>query len=285
MNKNLGTHHPATFIGLPLVTIITVVLNGAKHLEEAMQSVFSQTYPNIEYIMIDGGSTDGSLDIIMKYQQQIDHWVSEPDRGIYDAMNKGIRMAQGEVIGLLNADDLLYPDSISRVVKAFAANEITGFVYGPVHVINTSGEVEGSNNPLPPDQLYARMFHEMPFPHNGCFVARQVYEEIGLFDISLKLTADYDFILRLLTRGYMGVELNQPIACFRRGGRSDGVRVFAETRKVHQKHGVRWIKRNTLFLLSSLKVMLYCSLPNSWIVWLKRFRRNSRHTVYQKKQL
>ena len=89
----------------PLVTIITVVFNGEAYLEETIQSVINQTYDNVEYIIIDGGSTDGTLDIIKKYENQIDYWISEKDHGIYDAFNKGISLAQGTLVGIQNADD------------------------------------------------------------------------------------------------------------------------------------------------------------------------------------
>ena len=89
----------------PLISIVTVVLNDAKHLEQAIKSVLGQTYDNIEYLIIDGGSTDGTLDIIRKHEKAIDYWVSEPDSGIYDAMNKGVSLATGDLIALLNSDD------------------------------------------------------------------------------------------------------------------------------------------------------------------------------------
>ena len=94
---------------LPLVTIITVVFNGEKYLQQTIQSVINQTYDNVEYVVIDGGSTDGTVDIIRKYEDKIDYWVSEPDQGIYDAMNKGIQLAGGEIVGLINSDDCYHP--------------------------------------------------------------------------------------------------------------------------------------------------------------------------------
>ncbi|TVR02186.1 MAG: glycosyltransferase, partial [Desulfovibrionales bacterium] len=107
----------------PLITVITVVLNGAKHLEETILSVLNQTYDNVEYIIIDGGSTDETLDIIRKYEHAIDYWVSEKDEGIYDAMNKGIKCATGEVVGIINADDYYHANSLESISKAFESSE------------------------------------------------------------------------------------------------------------------------------------------------------------------
>jgi len=105
-----GQSSPISY--LPLITVITVVLNGEKALEETIKSVISQTYPNVEYIIIDGGSTDGTLDIIKKYEDYIDYWVSEPDKGIYDAMNKGVDLTTGQWINFINAGDRFYDEDL-----------------------------------------------------------------------------------------------------------------------------------------------------------------------------
>lgn len=103
----------------PLVSIITVVFNGEKYLEQTILSVLNQTYSNIEYIIIDGGSSDATLDIINKYTDKIDYWVSEPDSGIYDAMNKGISLATGQLIGIINSDDWYELDAVEEIVRAY----------------------------------------------------------------------------------------------------------------------------------------------------------------------
>jgi len=106
----------------PLVSIITVVLNGRKTIEQTILSVRNQSYANIEYIIIDGGSTDGTINIIEKYSEGVDFWISESDNGLYDAMNKGIGYANGELIGLLNSDDYYESDAVSRVIEAYKSN-------------------------------------------------------------------------------------------------------------------------------------------------------------------
>ncbi len=263
----------------PLVSLITVVYNGATHLEEAMKSVFIQTYPNIEYIVIDGGSTDGTLDIIRKYAGSIDYWVSEPDRGIYDAMNKGIGLAKGEIVGFVNADDGIYPHTVANVVEGFSIDREAGFVYGTVDRINQSGKIVGQTRPFPAETIRKRYRHEMPFAHPALFVSKKVYNHIGLFDTSFKVCADYDMIIRMMNQGFSGVHVDQPLARFRSGGISDGVRSFTGARKIHKKHGISLIRRNQIFLLSLLKLLLYNMLPSGWMVFLKRIRKQSRHTL------
>src|SRR5690349_11081866 len=113
----------------PLVSIITIVYNGEKHLEQTIQSVLSQTYSNIEYIIIDGGSVDNSISIIKKYNNRLAYWISEKDSGISDAFNKGIAKARGEIIGLINADDWYETDAVEKVVALIGNHDVA---YGNV---------------------------------------------------------------------------------------------------------------------------------------------------------
>ena len=119
----------------PLVSIITVVFNGERFIEKTINSVISQTYKNIEYIIIDGGSTDKTLDIIRQYEDRIDYWISEPDNGIYNAMNKGIKLSRGKLIGLINSDDWYMENAVETVVARYLANSdraniiISGSIY------------------------------------------------------------------------------------------------------------------------------------------------------------
>ncbi len=110
-------------INAPLISIITVVYNGEKYLKQAIESVINQTYKNIEYIIIDGGSTDNTLNIIKNYHQNISKWVSEPDNGLYDAMNKGIKLATGELIGMVNSDDWSELTAVEIIVNEYLKND------------------------------------------------------------------------------------------------------------------------------------------------------------------
>ena len=180
---------------IPLVTIVTVVLNGEKYLEETIQSVINQTYDNIEYIIIDGGSTDGTLEIIHKYEAVIDYWVSEPDGGIYDAMNKGIQLATGELIGLINSDDWYLSNAVSTVADKYTKefqNERV-IISGGIFWIDSEGKIMF---PVPRSEkfLVERINWEMPLNHPATFVASDVYAILGLFNLKYQIGADYDFI-------------------------------------------------------------------------------------------
>ena len=185
---------------LPLISVITVVLNGERYLEETIQSVINQAYPNVEYIIIDGGSTDGTLDIIKKYEDEIDYWVSERDNGIYDAMNKGIKLALGDTIGILNSDDF-YADKnvISNIVKIFLEKN-TDSIYGDLCYVDKNDVSKivrywKSSKYVPGS--FRQGWHP---PHPTFFVKQKVYKKCGLFDVSIRISADFELMLRFLEK-------------------------------------------------------------------------------------
>lgn len=175
------------------VSIITVVYNAVNTIERTIQSVMSQDYANIEYIVVDGGSTDGTSELVEKYKDAIDISIREPDEGIYDAMNKGIRQASGEIIALLNADDwYCHSGVISLVVKSFEeCGEAVGIISGQVN--NVRGDLIENISCC---NAFEEIWSNMPIAHPATFVRRKVYEEIGEFDTSFRIAADYDFIFR-----------------------------------------------------------------------------------------
>jgi glycosyltransferase involved in cell wall biosynthesis len=178
---------------LPLVTVVTVVFNGAQFLEETIKSVVSQTYPNIEYIIIDGGSTDGTLEIIRKYEYAIDYWVSEKDDGIYDAMNKGIRLASGQWINFMNAGDSL--DFDVSILCAYNATNIP-LVYGDAIVIDNKGKISYRSGRA---VTKADFFDSMPICHQAIFYSKQF---IAPYDTRYKIISD-----RVMTYALMKNEL------------------------------------------------------------------------------
>jgi len=177
----------------PLVSVVTVCFNAAKTLRRTIESVLGQSYPRIEYIVVDGGSTDGSLEILKQYPDRIG-WISEPDLGVYDAMNKGIRRARGEWIHLLNADDWYAAnDALERAVPHLEEDRTTYFdlvrAYADGRRLLQSREVR-------PWMLYVSAF----LPHPSLIVARSQYDAVGLYDTSLRIAGDHDLILRLVQR-------------------------------------------------------------------------------------
>ena len=267
-------------INQPLISIITVTYNAQTHIRQAIESVLGQTYPNVEYIIIDGASTDGTLDIIRSYQDAIDHWVSEPDEGIYNAMNKGIALATGDIIGLINADDVIYPNTLERVAAALSENPKAGFTMAPVELANEDGSVFGVASPLNEDELATRMWQEMPCPHQSMYVRREIYESLGLFDERYILSADYDFLLRLLKADIAFVRLEQPVGFFRSGGQSGGLSTWLETRRLLAAHGRPRLATDLSFLSSVLKMTLSEVLPHSLFKQLKRLNRRSKRKLY-----
>ena len=176
------------------VSIITSVFNNEKHIEDAINSVLSQTYSNIEYIIIDGNSKDNTKKIIEKYLDKIDIFVSEPDKGIYDGLNKGILKATGDIIGFLHSDDIYYNNKvIEKVVKAFK-KDIDG-VYGDLVYIKDNKVIRyWKSGEFSIEKLKKGW---MP-PHPTLFLKKSIYEKYGLFDLNFKIAGDYDFILRIL---------------------------------------------------------------------------------------
>ena len=200
----------------PLITVITVVFNCAKTLEDTIKSVVNQTYDNVEYIIIDGGSTDGTVDIIRKYEEQIDYWVSEPDDGIYYAMNKGILLSKGSLIGILNAGDTYEPDSIRLLVKKYDQSHVSGIYYGDGVYHHTDLGVKTSVKASVP-----RLIHSMSISHQSIFISEDIYRSYGLYDMKYRYAADYAYLLKLFLDGRTFVYVGGGIACFATGGASD----------------------------------------------------------------
>ena len=177
------------------VSIITVTLNSEKYLEKTILSVLNQTYSNIEYIIIDGGSKDGTLNLISKYQDSISYFISEKDDGIYDAMNKGITQATGDLIGIINSDDWLNNDAIERIVSVGKKAKTKTFViHGNIRMINANNKILAIRKPIA--NSIAKYF-TTPFKHPAMFVSKEIYKTFGAFDIGSGLAADYDFMLRI----------------------------------------------------------------------------------------
>jgi glycosyltransferase involved in cell wall biosynthesis len=180
------------------ISLLTVSYNSAATIGDTIESVRSQTYKDIEYIVVDGNSTDGTLDLIRSFAPKIDQWISEPDKGIYDAMNKAIRMATGEVVGILNSDDFYSAnDIVSQVAAAFGDPAIDA-VFGDLVFVdpnNLKKVVRKYSSAKWYPEKFARGF--MP-AHPTFFVRRKYYERIGLFKTDYRIAADYELLIRFL---------------------------------------------------------------------------------------
>lgn len=183
------------------ISIITVVYNGEAYLESCIQSVLSQDHSDIEYIIVDGASTDSTPEIIARYRNRIATVISEPDKGIYDAMNKGVKAATGEVVGILNADDLYQNEKvISRVAREFEKKGVDS-IFGDLIFVNPE-DLNKVVRFYQPKNFKLEHFRkgDMP-PHPTFFVKRELYDRFGYFDTSFKITADFELMVRFLLKG------------------------------------------------------------------------------------
>ncbi|MDW8002923.1 MAG: glycosyltransferase family 2 protein [Deltaproteobacteria bacterium] len=202
------------------VSVITVVLNNFEKVERAIKSVKGQTYEDLEYIVIDGGSTDGTVDVIKKYGGFISKWVSEPDGGIYDAFNKGIRLSTGDVVGFLGSDDF-YAEAtvIEKVVGRFKESGADG-VYGDLLYVNREGRIirywRGGKYRR---ELIQRGW--MP-PHPTLFLKNELYRTYGLYRTDMRVSADYEMCLRLLWKANIKLDyIPEVLVIMERGGISN----------------------------------------------------------------
>lgn len=182
---------------LPLVSIVTPSYNQSQFLEETIRSVLLQRYPYLEYIIVDGGSEDGSLEIISKYARHLTHWVSEPDSGQADAINKGWRKARGEIVAYLNSDDLFAPGAIFNAVKYFIAHPECDVIYGDAVVIDEVGSTIGQFLGKPFDYLIFIRTCRNVIPQPSAFIRRDVLERVGFLNAKLHFILDFDLWARL----------------------------------------------------------------------------------------
>ncbi len=202
------------------ISIITITFNSAKTIQRALDSVQSQTYKDIEHIIVDGASTDGTKEIIEAYakKHQNVRWKSEKDSGIYNAINKGIRMATGDVIGFLHSDDVFFsPDSIGQIAAALEREKVD-VVYGDLQYCKGPKVVRRwKSNDFNPCAL---KYGWMP-PHPTVYVRREVYQQVGEYDEWFRISADYDMMLRIFTAGYKSKYIPQVLVCMEVGGASN----------------------------------------------------------------
>lgn len=235
------------------VSIVTVVYNEVKHIEQAIQSIINQTYPHIEYIVIDGASTDGTLAIIDKYTDRITHLVSEPDSGIYAAMNKGIRLCSGQLIGILNSNDWYETDAIENIVKAYTNNPDIDVFHGLLKYYDLNDQDDSVSGHFP---TYLK---EGMIEHPTCFLKKDVYERIGLYDEHYQSASDYDFMLKVWKNNLKFYFLPIILTNYRKGGMSFSFKSALETVQIQRK-----FKLISGFKRFALTFYYYLKIKRNW---------------------
>ena len=195
-------------------SVITICRNESASIRATIESVLCQTFRDFEYIVIDGASTDGTADIISSYSERLAYWVSEPDSGIYEAMNKGIRRASGEYMLFLNGGDLL--ESVETLAKVFAAGHDEDILYGDTYKSDGARRYRCSfaSYSMSPFFLFTHTL-----PHQGSFIRKRLFEELGLYDATYRLMGDYEFFKRAIIKGGASTRyLGFPVCIFDLGG-------------------------------------------------------------------
>ena len=220
------------------MSIVTVVYNGAATLERTIQSVLAQGYPNIEYIVVDGGSSDGTLDLLRKYEDRLDLWVSERDKGIYDAMNKGVALCTGEWVALINADDWYEPDTVARAVAAAKGRADINIVHGDIWIHYPNGHKKLKRAKR---NGFLLKYWEMVLNHPSFFVRRSYYHGQP-FDATLRVSGDHKWTLAAWMHSKAQfLYLPEPLANFTAGGASMSIplkRVLSEGKRVSHDLGL-----------------------------------------------
>jgi glycosyltransferase involved in cell wall biosynthesis len=215
------------------LTVITVCLNAARTIEATLRSVISQSCPGLEYIVVDGGSTDGTLDILEKYKPSLARLISEPDRGIYDAFNKGLALATGEIIGILNADDQYAPWTFETVLEASRLRPGCGVFYGALAVVDEARRRW---------TVYPRGDHERlvdaMIAHPASFVRKTLYERHGFFDENYKIAGDWDLFLRFRLARECFCPIDRVLTAFNNAGFSSRPSrlLVRENRAIYRKY-------------------------------------------------
>ena len=198
----------------PRISIITITYNSERTVEETIKSVVSQNYPNIEYLIIDGGSKDKTLDIVEKYRDKISFVISEPDKGISDAFNKGIRYSTGEIIGIINSDDLLMPDALQAIAEAY--DQSVDVYRGNLIIWNSDTGNKVISIPAVEFPIYS--FGKPSICHPSTFVAKDAYDRYGTYRVDFKNLMDVDLLMKFYKAKAKFKHVNKELAVFRLGG-------------------------------------------------------------------
>lgn len=241
------------------ISIITITYNSEKTVEDTIKSVISQKYDDFEYIIIDGGSTDNTIEIVKKYRDKIAYFVSESDRGICDAFNKGIAVATGDIIGIINSDDLLYHDALTKVAEAYCTG--IDIIYGKGKRLYSDGRMEDY---LPRNLAFLK--YGMALVHPSTFVTKDAYTKYGVFDLKYKGCMDRELLLRMKSQGAVFKYVDEYLSIYRMGGFSDSnyLAVVARERdEISIKYGAAPLAVKMRSKVAYLKIKLKSALKSS----------------------
>ena len=253
-----------TQTGLPLVSIVTPSYNQGGFLDETMRSVLEQDYPNIEYLVVDGGSTDDSLEIIQRYVGRLAWWVYEPDRGQTDAINKGFARARGEILAWLNSDDTYQPHAISEAASFLREHPEVGMVYGDANLVDEAGAIIGKFPARQTDYRRLRRGY-VHIPQQAAFFRADLWRQVGPLDPTFYFAMDYDLWVRLARLAPLHYH-PRLWANFRlHGGGKTSLsddRCWPEMLRVHRREGGSWF--SWLVLKAKFRPFVYSWLPMRW---------------------
>jgi glycosyltransferase involved in cell wall biosynthesis len=243
---------------MPSLSIVTPTFNASRYLQQTIDSVAMQNYRKVQHLIVDGGSGDGTLDIIRANEGTITRWVSEPDEGLSDAFNKGIKMADGQIIGIINADDYYHPGALAAVAQAAREYPDCDVYYGDaIHE-----RFDGSSEFLfrPDKEIGRRIWHRMPVSHPATFVRRSAYERFGLFSTRYRLAMDYELMLRMFRNGARFCYVNAVLSHFRYG-QDRGIHGLREVRDCAVSNGRSPFLANWDYYLARLKMRVKTLRP------------------------